>query len=129
MADAFICDAVRTPIGRYGGALAAVRTDDLAAVAIAGLLRRKPSLHPAAVEEGARWTSRRPARRRTRPGGATHAGRARSSVRPRRAARPPRGLRRWGGVRGGRRGSVKGGVGAPPAPGGRPGSSGAESQR
>src|SRR2546421_458695 len=52
MADAFICDAVRTPIGRYGGALAAVRTDDLAAVPIVALLRRNPSLDPAAIEEG-----------------------------------------------------------------------------
>src|SRR5205807_1278735 len=51
MADAFICDAVRTPIGRYGGALAAVRTDDLAAVPIVALLRRNPSLDPAAIEE------------------------------------------------------------------------------
>src|SRR5204862_346834 len=51
MADAFICDAVRTPIGRYGGALAAVRTDDLAAVPIVALLRRAPSLAPAAIEE------------------------------------------------------------------------------
>jgi acetyl-CoA acyltransferase len=51
MTDAFICDAVRTPIGRYGGALAAVRADDLAAVPIAALLKRNPSLEPAAVEE------------------------------------------------------------------------------
>src|SRR5438067_1106837 len=51
MADAFICDAVRTPIGRYGGALAAMRTDDLAAVPIVALLRRNPSLDPAAIEE------------------------------------------------------------------------------
>jgi acetyl-CoA acyltransferase len=51
MTDAFICDAVRTPIGRYGGALAAVRADDLAAVPIAALLRRNPSLEAAAVEE------------------------------------------------------------------------------
>src|SRR5437773_6891846 len=51
MADAFICDAVRTPIGRYGGALAAVRTDDLAAVPIVALLRRNPPLGPAAIEE------------------------------------------------------------------------------
>jgi acetyl-CoA acyltransferase len=49
--DAFICDAVRTPIGRYGGALAVVRTDDLAAIPLAALLRRNPSLDPAAVEE------------------------------------------------------------------------------
>ena len=51
MSDAFICDAVRTPIGRYGGALAAVRTDDLAALPIAALLKRNPRLDPAAVEE------------------------------------------------------------------------------
>src|SRR5919108_4832457 len=51
MTDAFICDAVRTPIGRYGGALAAVRTDDLAAVPIVALLKRNPSLEPAAIEE------------------------------------------------------------------------------
>jgi acetyl-CoA acyltransferase len=51
MNDAFICDAVRTPIGRYGGALAAVRADDLAATAIEALLKRNPTLDPAAVEE------------------------------------------------------------------------------
>jgi 3-oxoadipyl-CoA thiolase len=48
---AFICDAVRTPIGRFGGALAGVRADDLAAMPLAALLRRNPSLDPAAVEE------------------------------------------------------------------------------
>jgi acetyl-CoA acyltransferase len=51
MTEAFICDAVRTPIGRYGGALAAVRPDDLAAIPLATLLGRYPSLDPAAVEE------------------------------------------------------------------------------
>src|ERR1700719_3805146 len=51
MNEPFICDAARTPIGRYGGALAAVRADDLAAVPIAALLRRNPSLEPAAIEE------------------------------------------------------------------------------
>jgi 3-oxoadipyl-CoA thiolase len=51
MTAAFICDAVRTPIGRYGGALAQVRPDDLAAVPIAALLQRNPSLDPAAVED------------------------------------------------------------------------------
>jgi acetyl-CoA acyltransferase len=51
MTDAFICDAVRTPIGRYGGALAAVRTDDLAAIPIKALLERNPTLDPAAIEE------------------------------------------------------------------------------
>src|SRR4030095_10677048 len=42
MPDAFICDAVRTPIGRYGGALAPVRTDDLAAIPIRALCGRYP---------------------------------------------------------------------------------------
>ena len=51
MGEAYICDAVRTPIGRYGGALAAVRADDLAAVPIAALLKRNPTLDPAAIEE------------------------------------------------------------------------------
>src|SRR4029078_1146774 len=51
MTEAFICDAVRTPIGRYGGALATVRTDDLAALPLAALLRRNPSLDPATIKE------------------------------------------------------------------------------
>jgi 3-oxoadipyl-CoA thiolase len=42
MRDAFICDAVRTPIGRLGGVLAKVRTDDLAAIPITALMRRNP---------------------------------------------------------------------------------------
>jgi acetyl-CoA acyltransferase len=48
---AFICDGVRTPIGRYGGSLAAVRTDDLAAIPIAALLARNPRLDPAAIDD------------------------------------------------------------------------------
>jgi 3-oxoadipyl-CoA thiolase len=51
MTDAFICDAVRTPIGRYGGALAPVRADDLAAKPITALLARNPSLEPDAIDE------------------------------------------------------------------------------
>ena len=51
MNDAWICDAVRTPIGRYGGALANVRTDDLGAVPIASLVERNPSLDPAAIDD------------------------------------------------------------------------------
>ena len=43
-AEAFICDYVRTPIGRYGGALAPVRADDLAAWPIRELMRRHPGL-------------------------------------------------------------------------------------
>ena len=44
MKNAFICDAVRTPFGRYGGALSGVRTDDLAALPIKALISRHPSL-------------------------------------------------------------------------------------
>ena len=51
MTAAFICDAVRTPIGRYGGALAMVRPDDLAAAPIAALLKRNPGLDPEAIED------------------------------------------------------------------------------
>ena len=51
MADAFICDAVRTPFGRYAGALASVRTDDLAAMPIAELARRNPGVDWAAVDD------------------------------------------------------------------------------
>ncbi len=48
---AFICDGVRTPIGRYGGSLASVRADDLAAIPIVALLARNPLLDPAAIDE------------------------------------------------------------------------------
>jgi 3-oxoadipyl-CoA thiolase len=51
MRDAFICDAIRTPIGRYGGALSPVRPDDLAAMPLAELLRRNPSLSPDAIDD------------------------------------------------------------------------------
>ena len=51
MSDAFICDYIRTPIGRYGGALAPVRTDDLGAVPLRALIARNPGLDPAAIEE------------------------------------------------------------------------------
>ncbi len=50
MAEAWICDFARTPIGRYGGALAAVRADDLAAVPIKALLGRHPALAEAVDE-------------------------------------------------------------------------------
>jgi acetyl-CoA acyltransferase len=49
--SAFIVDYVRTPIGRYGGALAAVRTDDLASVPIRELVARNPWLDPASVDD------------------------------------------------------------------------------
>jgi len=49
--QAFICDAQRTPFGRYGGALSSVRTDDLAAVPLEALLARHPELDPAAIDD------------------------------------------------------------------------------
>ncbi len=51
MAEAFICDAVRTPIGRYGGVLAAVRADDLAALPLTHLMRRNPAADWAALDD------------------------------------------------------------------------------
>ena len=51
MTDAFICDAVRTPIGRYAGGLSKVRADDLGALPMKALLERNAGLDPAAVEE------------------------------------------------------------------------------
>ncbi|AZQ65876.1 3-oxoadipyl-CoA thiolase [Silicimonas algicola] len=51
MTDAFICDYVRTPIGRFGGALSSVRADDLGAIPLRALAERNPSLDLAAVEE------------------------------------------------------------------------------
>src|SRR5579862_9906662 len=44
MIEAFICDAIRTPIGRYGGALSSVRPDDLAAIALRALVSRNPGV-------------------------------------------------------------------------------------
>ena len=51
MTEAFICDAIRTPIGRYGGALAQVRADDLAAVPIKALMARNPKVDWAALDD------------------------------------------------------------------------------
>jgi acetyl-CoA acyltransferase len=51
MTDAFVCDAVRTPIGRYGGTLAGVRADDLAAAPIQALMARNPSVDWAALDD------------------------------------------------------------------------------
>ncbi len=51
MIDAFVVDAVRTPIGKFGGALSSVRPDDLAAVVLRELMRRNPSVDPAAIED------------------------------------------------------------------------------
>ncbi|HMN20692.1 MAG TPA: 3-oxoadipyl-CoA thiolase [Ottowia sp.] len=51
MPEAFICDAVRTPFGRYGGALASVRTDDLGAVPIRALVQRNPGVDWTALDD------------------------------------------------------------------------------
>jgi acetyl-CoA acetyltransferase family protein len=51
MSDAFVLDAVRTPFGRYGGALAGVRPDDLAAHAVRAIVDRSPALDPAAIDD------------------------------------------------------------------------------
>src|SRR5277367_4309143 len=51
MTDAFVCDAVRTPIGRYGGTLAGVRADDLAAAPIRALMARNPSVDWSALDD------------------------------------------------------------------------------
>ncbi len=51
MAEAFICDAVRTPIGRFGGALATVRADDLAALPLSALMARNPGVDWTAVDD------------------------------------------------------------------------------
>src|SRR5690606_4564046 len=51
MTQAFICDAIRTPFGRYGGALSGVRTDDLGAVPIKALMERNPGVDWKAVDD------------------------------------------------------------------------------
>jgi len=51
MTEAYICDAIRTPIGRYGGSLSSVRADDLAAIPIRALIERNPNVDWAEVED------------------------------------------------------------------------------
>ena len=51
MAEAFICDAARTPIGRFGGALREVRADDLAAIPLRALIQRNAGVDWAAVDD------------------------------------------------------------------------------
>lgn len=51
MSEAFICDGIRTPIGKYGGGLSGVRTDDLAALALRALADRHPTLDLAAIDD------------------------------------------------------------------------------
>jgi acetyl-CoA acyltransferase len=51
MQEAFICDAIRTPFGRYGGSLSSVRTDDLAALALRALMERSPNIDWIALDD------------------------------------------------------------------------------
>src|SRR5450755_4231951 len=51
MSQVFICDAIRTPFGRYGGALASIRTDDLAALPLKALLERNPGVDWGATDD------------------------------------------------------------------------------
>jgi len=51
MADAYICDAIRTPVGRYGGGLSSIRTDDLGAVPIKALMGRNPDVDWASIDD------------------------------------------------------------------------------
>jgi 3-oxoadipyl-CoA thiolase len=51
MTDVFICDAVRTPFGRYGGALSSIRTDDLATLPMKALMERNPSVDWGAIDD------------------------------------------------------------------------------
>ena len=49
--QAFICDAIRTPFGRYGGALSSVRTDDLGVVPLKALMARNPQVDWSAIDD------------------------------------------------------------------------------
>ena len=51
MIDVFICDYIRTSIGRYGGGLSSIRTDDLGALPLKALVERNPALDLAAIDE------------------------------------------------------------------------------
>src|SRR6202166_3521332 len=51
MSEVFICDAIRTPFGRYAGALSSIRTDDLAALPLKALMERNPGVDWGAVDD------------------------------------------------------------------------------
>ena len=51
MTEVYICDYIRTPIGRYGGALSSVRPDDLGAIPLKALAERNPGMDLAAIDE------------------------------------------------------------------------------
>jgi 3-oxoadipyl-CoA thiolase len=49
--EVYICDAIRTPVGKYGGSLASVRTDDLASIPLSEILKRNPGIEPEAIDD------------------------------------------------------------------------------
>ncbi|TIW10518.1 MAG: 3-oxoadipyl-CoA thiolase, partial [Mesorhizobium sp.] len=51
MAEAYICDYIRTPIGRFGGSLSSIRTDDLGAIPLRALVGRNPGIDWAAIDD------------------------------------------------------------------------------
>ena len=51
MKEVYICDAIRTPVGRYGGTLSSVRTDDLAAIPLRALMNRNPNMDWNAIDD------------------------------------------------------------------------------
>src|SRR5210317_1249978 len=51
MTEVYICDGIRTPVGRYGGSLSSVRTDDLAAIPISALMERNPGVDWSAIDD------------------------------------------------------------------------------
>ena len=55
MNEVFLCDGIRTPIGRYGGALSVMRVDDLAAIPLKALIARHPEIDWAALDDVYLW--------------------------------------------------------------------------
>ena len=51
MTDVFICDAIRTPVGRYGGSLSSIRPDDLGAIPLREIMKRNPDVDWLAVDD------------------------------------------------------------------------------
>ena len=51
MTQAYLCDGIRTPFGRYGGVLSAIRTDDLAAIPVKALMARNPGIDWAQLDD------------------------------------------------------------------------------
>lgn len=51
MNEVYICDAIRTPVGKYGGSLSTIRTDDLAAIPVKSILERNPGIDPKAIDD------------------------------------------------------------------------------